>query len=206
MPALNWDRLEAARVRHDPFEHLLVGDALSPTAAAGIPREFPRINKPGSFSLRDAPPGPILRQVVEELESERFRSLMSRQFGVDLSRRATMVTLRGECGVRDGFIHTDSKSKVLSVLLYLNEDWLDPDGQLRLLRNAWDLDSAAVEVAPSMGALLAFLRSDRSWHGHTPYVGPRRVLQFNYVRSETTHRVGDLRHRLSALLKWPTAA
>ena len=49
--------------------------------------------------------------------------------------------------------------------------------------------------------MLVFRRSDRSWHGHRPYEGPRRVLQMNYVTSGKALLMSDLRHRLSALVK-----
>ena len=59
----------------------------------------------------------------------------------------------------------------------------------------------AVEVSPALGTLLAFRRSDGSWHGHTPYVGQRRVLQLNYLTSAKDSMASALRHRLSALSK-----
>jgi SM-20-related protein len=201
MAVLNWTRLDAARLQTDPFDHLAVADALRPAAAAALPAEFPKISGMGSFSLKDAPPGPVLKQVIAELESDRFRALMSERFDIDLSDKPTTVTLRGECGARDGYIHTDSKSKILSLLLYLNADWTSPEGRLRLLRNGRDLSAAAVEIPPTMGSLVVFRRSDRSWHGHTVFTGQRRSLQFNYVRSERTSLVSDIRHRVSAMMK-----
>ncbi|THD77237.1 MAG: 2OG-Fe(II) oxygenase [Phenylobacterium sp.] len=206
MAGLDWDALEAAPLRIDPFDHLHVDQALDRKAVAAIPGEFPTIAGAGSFSLADAPPGPCLAEVVADLQSDRFRDLMGRKFGLDLSRRATTVTLRGRSGVRDGFIHTDSKSKVLSLLLYLNDDWSGREGQLRLLRSEHDLHDVGAEIPAGMGSLVVFRRTEHSWHGHTPYIGPRRVLQFNYVRADYTTLVSALRHRLSALMKSRQAA
>ncbi|MDB5417169.1 MAG: hypothetical protein JWP50_588 [Phenylobacterium sp.] len=201
MSVLNWASLEAAALQTDPFDHLRVADALQPAAAAALPAEFPAVSGLGSFSPKDAPPGPLLSQAIEELQSDRFRALMAQRFGIDLDGRATTVTLRGECGERDGYIHTDSKSKILSLLLYLNEDWTSPEGRLRLLRNGRDLEASAVEIPPTMGSLVVFRRSERSWHGHTAFTGRRRSLQFNYVRSDRTSLMSDIRHRVSALMK-----
>jgi SM-20-related protein len=201
MSALNWVRLESARLQTDPFQYLHVTDALVPQAAAQVPGEFPAVRGAGSFSLRDAAPGPVLRKIIAELESAQFRALMSRVFDVDLEDAATMVTLRGESGPRDGFIHCDSKSKILSLLLYLNDDWRGTEGQLRLLRSRSDIEDVAAEIPAAMGSLVVFRRADNSWHGHTPYHGPRRVLQFNYVRSAQTSMVSHIRHRLSAIAK-----
>jgi len=201
MTPLNWVRLEEATLRNDPFDYIHVADALSGETAARIDAEFPAIRAAGSFSVDDAPPGPALATVIEELRSDRFRALMSRLFQIDLCGLPSMVTLRGMAGARDGFVHTDSRSKVLSLLLYLNPDWASCDGQLRLLRDEHGLDAPAVEIPAHMGSLVVFRRSDTSWHGHTRYDGVRRVLQFNYVTSTKAPVVGELRHRLSALLK-----
>jgi hypothetical protein len=201
MSVLNWKLLEAAQLSTDPFDHLHLLGVLEPAAVRDLPGEFPDIRTSGSFSLRDAPPGPRLTELIDELESDRFRALMSRLFKVDLTGRSTVVTLRGAAARRDGSIHTDSKSKILSLLLYLNEDWTGGEGQLRLLRDPADLESAAVEISAAMGSLVVFRRCDHSWHGHTSYEGPRRVLQFNYVHSERTALFSDLRHRASAFVK-----
>jgi hypothetical protein len=206
MAGLDWDALATAALRRDPFDHVLVPQALDRAAAAAIPAEFPKIGSPGSYALADAPPGPVLAGVIAELQSERFRHLMEDLFGLSLAHRATTVTLRGRCGTRDGFVHTDSKSKVLSLLLYLNDGWQGGEGQLRLLRSEGGLQQPAVEVPASMGSLVVFRRADNSWHGHTPFVGERRVLQFNYVRADVTTFVSAVRHRLSALGKSRIAA
>ena len=74
-----------------------------------------------------------------------------------------------------GKIHTDSVGKIITILIYLNPKWDDSGGRLRLLR-AKDIDAVAAEVVPSGGNLVAFLRSDHSWHGHLPFSGERRVI------------------------------
>lgn len=201
MAGLDWRALEAASLRREPFDHIHVDHALDAPATARILEHFPPIHAPGSFSLTDAPPGPVLSAVIDDLQSDRFRRLMEAKFDLDLSHRSTTVTLRGRSGARDGFIHTDSRSKILSLLLYLNDDWKGSDGQLRLLRNGRDLNDFEVEVPAHLGSLLVFRRSDVSWHGHTAFSGPRRVLQFNYVRSDYTSLVSTVRHRFSALIK-----
>ena len=60
---------------------------------------------------------------------------------------------------------------------------------------------AIAEIPPDGGTLVAFKRSERSWHGHAPFEGPRRYVMFNWVRSDAalTREIG--RHRLSAKLK-----
>jgi SM-20-related protein len=201
MAGLDWGVIDAARVARTPFDHVALDQVLEGGCAAAIPGEFPDIRNSGSFSLADAPPGRALVGLIDDLLSERFRRRMETLFEVDLSDRPTLVTLRGQCSPRDGTIHTDSKSKVLSLLLYLNADWPTPEGRLRLLRNGASLEDVAVEAPATLGSLVIFRRSDRSWHGHTPFSGQRRVLQLNYLQSARASVVGSIRHRVSALMK-----
>ena len=86
-----------------------------------------------------------------------------------------MFTVRGECRASDGKIHTDSATKLITVLLYMNEKWDKDGGRLRILRNGTDLDDYVEEVPPHGGTLLVFRRSENSWHGHQPFDGPRRA-------------------------------
>ena len=201
MNGLNWQILETAVLRREPFEHFHVGNALSADCAAAVWADYPDIRDSGSYSLSDARPGPALKALIADLESERFKRVVERVFAIDLSDRPTLVTLRGHCSERDGKVHTDSRTKVISLLLYLNRDWVGGEGQLRLLRARTGFESQAVEIPAGMGSLVAFRRSDRSWHGHSRYVGPRKVLQLNYLRSTRATWIGGLRHRLSALTK-----
>ena len=48
-----------------------------------------------------------------------------------------------------------------------------------------------MEVPPTEGTLLAFKRADNSWHGHKPFAGERRVIQFNWVTSEGDQQARD---------------
>ena len=58
-----------------------------------------------------------------------------------------------------------------------------------------------VEVPPVAGTLLAFKRSDNSWHGHEPFSGERRVIQFNWLTSQGNRQIAMLRHHTSASFK-----
>ena len=92
-----------------------------------------------------------------------------------------MYTVRGFVREKDGSIHTDSTTKIITVLLYMNERWQEDAGRLRLLRGPDDLEDYVAEVPPYGGTLLVFRRADNSWHGHKPISGPRRAVQLNWV-------------------------
>jgi Rps23 Pro-64 3,4-dihydroxylase Tpa1-like proline 4-hydroxylase len=112
-----------------------------------------------------------------------------------------MFTVRSRCWERDGFIHTDSASKLITVLIYMNPNWEGVGGRLRLLRSGTDLDDFVVEVPPEAGTLICFRRSDNSWHGHKPFIGPRRAIQMNWVISHNVVHYETTRHRISAVVK-----
>ena len=124
------------------------------------------------------------------------------KFDIDLSGRPTMYTVRGFCRARDGKIHTDSKTKLITVLLYMNDDaWESSTGRLRILRNGDDLENFAAEVEPSGGTLLIFKRADNSWHGHHPFEGKRRAVQLNWVTEQSVVDREQGRHGLSSTIK-----
>jgi hypothetical protein len=200
MPGLNWCALEDATLVLEPFDHIAIPQVLEPGCAAAVPGEFPDIKSPGSFSLVDAPPGPVLSGLIDDLLSDRFRAQMARIFQMDLQDRPALVTLRGQCSARDGRVHTDSRSKVLS-LLYLNHEWVGRNAQLRLMNREDGFDTAPVEIPATLGSMVAFRRADNSWHGHAPFVGQRRALQLNYLQTSRASLVGEVRHRLSAFAK-----
>jgi len=201
MSFLDLDRLARTPLATDPCEFVVVPGFVRAEMLPAIRANYPRIDQPGSFPLRELSYGEGFAAFVAELEGPAFRQAIEAKFGVDLAGRPSMVTVRGQCGERDGNIHTDSKSKIITVLIYLNEPWEPAGGRLRLLRSEHDLEDYAVEVPPEGGLMLAFRRSARSFHGHQLFIGPRKVVQFNWVTGGG-HVVWDLlRHRLSAWFK-----
>jgi SM-20-related protein len=200
MSLLDLDALEAAPLVSDPFDYLIVKDFVRAEVAATIGAAYPAVTKAGSFALDDVPVKGAFAELIAEMSGPAFRDAIERKFGLDLSGLPTTFTVRGVCGANDGQIHTDSKTKVITVLLYLNEPWAEDGGRLRLLRGE-DLEAVAAEVPPDFGSLLVFRRSERSWHGHKPFTGARRVVQMNWVTSQRVAGWQMFRHRISAAVK-----
>jgi hypothetical protein len=197
-------RLEAFRATplvKEPFEHLIVSGFVGPAALAAINADYPKISTSGSFPVDQVGYGPSFQTLLDELESDAFREAFEEKFALDLSGRPTVTTVRGRCDARDGKIHTDSTSKIITVLIYMNESWEQACGRLRLLRSADNLNDIITEVPPVAGTMLAFKRSDNSWHGHEPFAGERRVIQFNWLTSEGNRQIAMLRHHTSASFK-----
>ena len=197
-------RLQAFRATplvREPFQHLIVPGFISPEGLAAINADYPRISSSGSFPVDQVSFGAQFQNLLDELESDDFRAAFEEKFSLDLAGRPTVTTVRGRCDSSDGRIHTDSTSKIITVLIYMNESWDQPGGRLRLLRSANNLNDIIVEVPPIAGTMLAFKRSKNSWHGHEPFVGERRVIQFNWVTSEGNRQIAMLRHHASASFK-----
>jgi hypothetical protein len=201
MGLLKLEALAQTPLQTDPFDYLVVDNFLDEASRSSILGDFPQMPDPGSFPLSEVEVGPGLQALFDALDGPEFRAAIERKFDLDLSGKPTMFTVRGRCDARDGRIHTDSKKKIITVLLYLNEGWQEDGGRLRLLRNGEDLNAAAAEVSPAFGSLLVFRRSDRSYHGHETYVGPRKVIQMNWVVSDGVAAWEQLRHRISAAAK-----
>ncbi|HLJ65653.1 MAG TPA: 2OG-Fe(II) oxygenase [Stellaceae bacterium] len=185
----------------DPFPFLVVPGFVKAAIRPQLAADYPAIDKPGSFPVGDLRFGPAFAGFLAALEGAAFREAMAEKFDIDLAGRPTMVTVRGRAQISDGQIHTDSRSKLVTVLIYMNEAWEAAGGRLRLLRSADSLENAVAEVPPEAGTLLAFRVTENSWHGHAPIEGPRRVVQLNWVESQGVVRRERIRHGISARLK-----
>jgi hypothetical protein len=198
---LGIEQFRATALVRRPFEHLIVPQFISPQALAEINIDYPKISTSGSFPVDQLVFGPAFHTLLDELNGDEFREAFEEKFALDLAGRPTITTVRGRCGPSDGKIHTDSATKIITVLIYMNEAWDQPGGRLRLLRSSHDLNDIIVEVPPISGTLLAFKRSNNSWHGHESFVGERRVIQFNWLTSHGNRQIAMLRHHTSASFK-----
>jgi hypothetical protein len=198
---LNPDALRKASLVAEPFPHLIVDNIIRPEALAEVVESFPRIDKRGSFPPEAVSCSGRFATLMQEMHSVELRDSIGERLGMDLRDRPPMLTVRGRTGKKDGRIHTDSKSKLVTVLLYLNPAWSATEGRLRLLYNDRDLSPYAAEVSPDAGRCLIFKVTPNCWHGHEPFDGERRTIQLNYVTSEEARERDLKRHRFSAFLK-----
>lgn len=200
------DRLDAARCRvwREPFAFLIAERQLDPDDADRLRADFPRYAEAGFFPYEPSDCGPSVRHLVEQLTGPEFARAIGERLNLpELPDKPVLVTLCRALNRRHGTIHTDSRSKLATALLYLNADWPDTsDGCLRFLAREDDIEALVVpEVRPVYGNLVAFRRSDNSFHGHLPHEGERMVIQIAWLTSREALARKTRRGRFSRWLK-----
>jgi hypothetical protein len=184
-----------------PFPYVIVPQFVTSQGCEAINADFPKIKSAGSFPLQELQVGDRFQTFIELLEGNEFRQMMAEKFNICLDQKPTMITVRGKAQAKDGRIHTDSKTKIITVLIYLNPAWENSGGRLRLLRSPDDITDYIAEVPPVEGTLLAFKVTPHSWHGHLPFVGERRVIQLNWIIDQSVVDREVARHQLSSKIK-----
>lgn len=197
---LDLEAVAAAKTNTTPFPHFVVDKSVSNTYVDEIFKDFPEITAGGSFALSDVSPGPRFNELLEELNGAGFRKLISEKLEIDLGDRPMVITLRGISRAKDGRIHTDSKSKMATILIYFNEPWQSETGRLRIL-NSENMDDYVNEVAPNAGTMIAFKVTDDCWHGYPAYEGVRQSIQINFVEDNKAVNKHGRRHGWTAKLK-----
>ncbi len=142
MSILDLAAFDATPLTRDPFDFTIVENFIRPAEFKPVIADFPRIPGPGSHPPAELSIKGRFRELMAEMEGPAFRAAVEKKFDIDLTGRPTMYTVRGFVSDRDGHIHTDSKTKIITVLLYLNEGWEEEGGRLRLLRSNEGLDES----------------------------------------------------------------
>jgi SM-20-related protein len=193
---INIDAMDNTPLQRAPFKYIVLNDFVPQRYLQAINADFPLIDSASNHKLDTLHYGDSFKALIKELQGAELAAHLGEKFGLDLSQSPTTITVRKFCERSDGNIHTDHKSKILTILIYFNETWENDTGNLRLLRSQSDIEDYAIEIKPIGGTLLAFLRTDESWHGHKRFVGERRMLQLNYLSNST---VAQLNRKVSRM-------
>ncbi len=191
-------------VSSQPFAFLVAVLQLDGALQDSLIAAFPRYGSAGFFPYRAQDCGPAIQALVGELTAAPFADALGRRLGMEgLGAFPSVVTLSDSVSRRHGTIHTDSRSKLATALLYLNPDWPRTSaGCLRFLTRGDDITAlAAPEIRPLYGTLVAFKRADNSWHGHLPFEGTRRVIQVAWLTSQQEADRKNRRGRFTRLVK-----
>jgi SM-20-related protein len=198
---LDLDRIRAARLVGEPFDHVRIEDPFrSRTVASALAETFPTDGyttldrSAGTKRYRgstrclvrngkrtDGPLSASWRAFVDALVDASYRDALASVVGPLAGLSLEVSVWRHAEG---SFIdpHLDKEAKVVSHLFYFNDpSWeVSQGGTLRLLRSD-DLDDVALEVLPHLGRSIAFRRSERSWHGCPPVRGATTRLAAQIV-------------------------
>ena len=179
---VNVEAVRNAPVTTEPYHYFLGAGLLKDEAVPDLKRDFPAIDKPGYLTVDEVQLNGRFKTLIDELESPEFTEEISRKWGKDMHPYPRLTTIMKKSQPKYGSIHTDGPSKVMTMLVYMNDDWgSDDGGRLRVLYDGKNYEPYAVEVPPVMGTVFGFLRSDNSWHGHRPFSGERKVVQIAWV-------------------------
>ena len=198
---LDYQAFRASEPHTDPFPYVVTPAFLNPAALAQTIKDFPKIDMGGLFLPEAASYGPAFASLLRELEGPEVRQIVEEKLDIDLRGRPTMITVRSNCQAKDGRIHADATFKLATLLLYLNEPWAAQGGRLRVLRSGTEIEDYAAEVPPEGGLLFCFRVQPNSWHGHKPFVGPRRYVMLNYCAGIESRNREMVRHRISGRVK-----
>ncbi|URD36762.1 2OG-Fe(II) oxygenase [Methylobacterium tardum] len=199
---LDVSAVRAAPVSREPYAYTLGNNVLNPDAIGDIRRDFPNIGKPGYLTVDEVALKGRFKALIDELESDEFSAILGEKFGIDLVSCPRLTTIMRRSQLKYGSIHTDGPSKVLTLLVYMNDAWDAPAaGRLRVLYDGKNYEPFAVEVPPTMGTMFAFQRADNSWHGHEPFEGERRVVQVAWLKDASELERKRKRNRTAQFLK-----
>lgn len=162
---------------------------------------FPRVKRAGAVPVDQTIYGPPFAELLAELRGQPFREIIAEKLDVELDGRPTVITIRGKTRWTDGNIHTDTPSKLVTVLLYFNLPGQADETGLRILRGSKDLDDFVEEIPPTLGTMVAFKVTPNCWHGHKPFEGIRHSLQLNYMSGSKRFGKHQLARRLWSRFK-----
>jgi hypothetical protein len=206
---INIEGLKSARTGRDPYKFLVGDNFIQPGAVEPLKSDYPDLKEPGFFTetdINDRVHGAFAK-LLADLKSPEVSRIVSEKLDIDLVGKPKMITIRKISAAKDGRIHTDGEAKIATMLTYLNDKWDGTGaGCLRVLRNEKSFDDYVEQISPLTGTVFAFRRADDSWHGHTPFVGERRVVQMTWLRSEADvarkEKRGALSHNLKKMFRF----
>src|SRR4051794_17115547 len=129
---VNVEAVRGARISHEPYDYFLGSGILKEEAVPELKRDFPDIQKPGYLTVEEVGLKGRFKTLIEELESPEFTEEISKKWGRDMHPYPRLTTIMKRSQPKYGAIHTDGPSKVMTMLVYMNDDsGQDTGGRLR---------------------------------------------------------------------------
>lgn len=189
-PILRLQRVLGADMRTTPFEWAFIDELFSPADAASLAHTFPTdhfatIAAVGGekdyryearslvrFGTSDVTHAeclsPAWQRLANDLASPAYRSALGALTGRDLSDCPLEVNV-SHYG-RDALLgaHTDLPDKVLTQVLYFNDEWNPEHGGTLAIQSSREAADDDVIVTPLVGHSVVLVRSSHSWHAVRP--------------------------------------
>ncbi len=205
-PWVNAEKLQKQDtiIMSEPFPFLVAREMVPVEIKERLTTDFPPMKGAGYLPYDEQECGEAVNQLIEQLTAPVFADPLGNALGIDrLSQYPTYISISKSLNKRHGKIHTDGKSKIATMLLYLNEDWnVNTAGCLRFLNKIDDInDTVLPEIPPIYGTMVAFKRAENSFHGHLPFEGERRVIQIAWLVSAEDKLRKAKRGKLSQSIK-----
>jgi len=110
----------------------------------------------------------VWRQLIEGLWTTSYRAAIAEMSGLELKDCVMDIGFRRYNSGHSHFPHTDEPNKVLTHLLFFNQQWSENwGGCLRILKDS-EPESAFQDILPLSHSSVVIVRSDNSWHMVTP--------------------------------------
>ena len=200
---------DGALIENQPFPFLVAKNMLPDTLREQVHNDFPVMKGAGYLPYDAEACGNTINRLLDMIQDPEFADPLGEALGIErLSQYPTYISISKKLNKRHGTIHTDGKSKVATMLLYLNQEWAENGlGCLRFLNRIDDIEDMVVpEIPPRFGTLVAFKRTENSFHGHLPFEGERRVLQIAWLVSTEDKlrkaKRGKLSNGIKKLFGW----
>ena len=126
MSVLDLTALDSSPLQRDPYDYLVVKNAINGKTLEQLNRDYPQIDKPANYPPEELEYGPSFAQLLKELDSYEFQQHVAAKFGVNLDGAIKTITVRKLSEPSDGNIHTDHWSKLITLLVYFNPEWEQP--------------------------------------------------------------------------------
>ena len=113
---------------------------------------------------------PAWQRLARALGSAPYRQALSRLTGVDLSSAPMEVNVFHYGPGANLGAHPDLSDKLVTHILYFNEQWDPRDGGCLSILRSNDASDVSAVVVPQVGNSAVLVRSDDSWHAVSPVV------------------------------------
>ena len=184
---LNLEAIANAPIRTQPLSFFLAPGVLGAVDLAAVRADFPQIAEAGVFALSELIYGPAFGELVAELQTPAFRSVIARKHGVDLLDKTVMISVRGWERHEPSRACLEQHNEFVTCLLYLNRICDDRGDRVRVSESMNARSEEVAEIPLSGGTLASFLTPEGSQLGHVSCEGEIRCLRVSWGTPPLVH-------------------